>query len=47
MKEAAVPNIHVKLADKRMSIKKENNSSYLIYNILSLSKLAGKTEPIL
>ena len=33
------------LADRRISIKKEEISLYLVYNIVSLSKLAGKTEP--
>ena len=28
-----------------MSIKKEQISSYLVYNIVSLGKMAGKTEP--
>ena len=28
-----------------MSIKKEQISSYLVYNIVSLSKMAGKAEP--
>ena len=34
----------VKLADGEMSMKKENISSYLIYNIISLNKITGKTE---
>ena len=34
----------VKLTDGRMSIKKEKNCSYLIYNIVSLDKMAGKTK---
>ena len=33
------------LADERMSIKKEQISSYPIYNIASLRKMAGKPEP--
>ena len=37
----------VKLADGRMSIKKENISSCLIYKIVSLSKMARKAEPFL
>ena len=32
----------VKLADGRMSVKKEKISSHLIYNISSLSKMTGK-----
>ena len=45
IKEAAVPNIpSVKLADGKMSMKKEKNSSYLIYNIISFSKMEGKTN---
>ena len=36
----------VKLADGRMSTEKEKLSSYLICNIVHLSKMAGKTEPI-
>ena len=35
----------IKLADRKMTIKKENISSHLIYNIVNLSKMAGKTEP--
>ena len=35
----------VKVAYRIMSVKKEKLSSYLIYNIISLSKMAGKTEP--
>ena len=35
----------VKLTDGRMSIKKEKFSLYLIYNIVSSSKMSGKTEP--
>ena len=32
-------------ADERISIKKEQISLYLVYNIVSLGKMAGKTEP--
>ena len=32
-------------ADKRASIKKEQISSYLIYNIVSLGKMTEKAEP--
>ena len=35
----------VKLADGRISIKKEEIFSYLVYNIVSLGKIPGKTEP--
>ena len=35
----------VKLADGRRSIKKGKICSYLNYNIVSLGKMAGKTEP--
>ena len=35
----------VKLADGRTSMKNEVISSYLVYNIVSLGKMAGKTEP--
>ena len=31
--------------DERISIKKEQISSYLVYNVVSLGKMAGKTEP--
>ena len=31
----------LKSADRRMSMKKDRNSSYLIYNIFNLSKIAG------
>ena len=31
--------------DKRISIKKEQISSYLVYIIVSLGKMAGKAEP--
>ena len=34
----------VKLTDRRISIKKEEMCSYLVYNIISLGKVAGKTE---
>ena len=37
--------LSVKLADGRISIKKEEISSYLVYNIATLGKMAGKTEP--
>ena len=37
--------LSVKLTDGRKSIKKEKNSLYLIYNIVSLGKMAEKTEP--
>ena len=39
-------SLFVKLADGRISIKKEEISSYLVYNILSFGKMAGKTEPL-
>ena len=44
IKEAAVPNVKlpVKLADGRMSVKKEKKYSHLIYNIFSLGKMAEK-----
>ena len=32
-------------ADGRISIKREQISSYLVYNIFSLGKMAGKAEP--
>ena len=35
----------IKLADRKMTIKKENISSSLIYNIVNFSKMAGKAEP--
>ena len=35
----------VKLPDGTMSIKNGKICSYLIYNIVSLGKMAGKTEP--
>ena len=35
----------IKLADRKMTIKKENISLSLIYNIVNLSKIAGKAEP--
>ena len=45
MKEAAVPNtVSVKLADRKMSMKKEKISSYLIYNIVTFSKMAAKAD---
>ena len=34
----------VKLVDGKMSMKKEEISSYLIYNIISFSKMAGKRD---
>ena len=34
--------VSVKLADGKMSMKKENNSSYIIYNIFNLGKMARK-----
>ena len=37
----------VKLADEKTSIKKGKIFSYLIYNIVSLGKMAGKTEPLI
>ena len=37
----------VNLADRRMSKKKINFFSYLIYDIVTLSKMAGKTGPFL
>ena len=33
------------LADGRISIIKEETFSYLVYNIVSLGKMAGKAEP--
>ena len=35
----------LKLADGRISIKKEEISSYLVYNFFSLGKMAVKIEP--
>ena len=32
-------------ADERISIKKEQISSYLVFNIVSLGKMVGKAEP--
>ena len=32
-------------ADERISIKKEQISLYLVYNIFSLGKMSGKAEP--
>ena len=32
-------------ADERISIKKEQISSYLVYNIVSLGNMARKAEP--
>ena len=34
----------IKLAEGKISMKKEKNSSKLIYNIASFSKMAGKTD---
>ena len=43
IKEAAFENIPSrKLADWRISLKTGKNSSYLIYKIVGLTKLAGK-----
>ena len=43
IKEAAVwISLPVKLADGRMSVKKEKNYSHLIYYIFSLGKMAAK-----
>ena len=33
------------LADGRTSVKKKEISSYLVYNVVSLGKLTGKTKP--
>ena len=43
-----LPRIHVpvKLADGKILMKREKDSSYLIYNIVSLSKTAGKLESL-
>ena len=38
--------LSVKLANRRMQIKKEKICSYLSYNIVTLGKMAGKTEPL-
>ena len=32
-------------ADESISIKKEQISSYLVYNIVSVGKMVGKAEP--
>ena len=37
----------VKLADKRMSIKKEKTSSNLIYSIVKLVRMVGKTKDVI
>ena len=43
MKEAAFQIcLPVKLADGKMSVKKEKNYSHLIYNIFKSGKTAGK-----
>ena len=34
----------ITLADRKMTVKKENIFSHLIYNIVNLSKMAGKAE---
>ena len=44
-KQPSLICLPLKLADGWMSIKKEKVSSYLIYNIASFDKMAGKTEP--
>ena len=36
----------VESAVERMSTKTEKKKSYLIYNIVSLGKMTGKTEPL-
>ena len=36
----------MKLTYGRMKIKKEENSSYPIYDMISLSKIVGKTQPL-
>ena len=38
-------SLPVKLADRKMSVKKEKNCQCLNYNIVSLGKMAGKIEP--
>ena len=44
IRKAAVPNIpSPKLADGEISVKKEKISSYLFYNVISFSKMTGKT----
>ena len=49
MKEAAVRNMYscdnMPLTDGRMSIRKEEISSCLVYNFFRLGKIAGKTKP--
>ena len=37
--------IYIYIYDKRISIKKEQISLYLVYNIVSLGKMGGKAEP--
>ena len=37
-------HLPVKLTNRKISMKKEKISSYLIYNITSFSKIAGKIE---
>ena len=45
IRKAAVPNITFpKLADGEISVKKEKISTYLIYNVISFSKMTGKTK---
>ena len=38
-------SLPVKLADRKMSVKKEKNCPCLNHNIVSLGKMAGKIEP--
>ena len=38
-------SLPVKFNDGRMSIKKEKNYSFLIYDIVCMNKMAGKTGP--
>ena len=40
-----LPVIIYLIADERISIKTEEIYSYLVYNIVSLVKLAGEAEP--
>ena len=42
---ASVMKVDQSKVDERISIKKEQISSYLVYNIVSLGRMAGKTEP--
>ena len=37
--------IYIYIYDKRISIKKEQISLYLVYNIISFCKMGGKAEP--